>query len=242
MDRKTYMRDVYSKYWITAREKRYGVSRYDELVCNYIHENLPKNQRILDAAIGTGIPFSDYLQKKGHELYGIDIYPALIEKCSELNEFIKCSVGDVESIEFENNFFDCTICFHSTWYFPNIHKAIEEMIRVTKPSGLIIFDIQNADNFHVSKAYSRRVFRSKGFGLVIQFAVNVAKFFLQRGALNWRGIVHEVPVHPEDIITYFKDGLKKIHPIVMTSDFKLEICEDIAKLKNFEKITFVVYK
>ena len=59
MDRKTYMRDVYSKYWITAREKRYGVSRYDELVCNYIHENLPKNQRILEAAIGTGIPFSD---------------------------------------------------------------------------------------------------------------------------------------------------------------------------------------
>ena len=49
-------------------------------------------------------------------------------------------------------------------------------------------------------------------------------------------------MHPEDIITYFKDGLKKIHPIVMTSDFKLEICEDIEKLKNFEKITFVVYK
>jgi ubiquinone/menaquinone biosynthesis C-methylase UbiE len=242
MDRKTYMRDVYSKYWITAREKRYGVSFYDDLMCNYINETLPKNQRILEAAIGTGIPFSDFLQKKEHNIYGIDIAPRLVDKCRELNESIKCSVGDVESMEFEDNFFDCVFCFHSTWYFPNIYIAIDEMIRVAKPNGLVIFDIQNADNFYVNKAHNRRVFRSKGSGIFIQFIFNIAKFLLQRGALNWRGIIHEVPSYPQEISAHLEENVESIEWFIMSDSSKLEICDDFSKLKNYEKITFVVRK
>jgi len=40
-DRKAYMRDIYSRYWITAREKIYGFSEYDRNLCKLILELSP---------------------------------------------------------------------------------------------------------------------------------------------------------------------------------------------------------
>jgi len=36
MDRKTFIENCYSSYWLTAREKRYGFMEYDKNLCNYI--------------------------------------------------------------------------------------------------------------------------------------------------------------------------------------------------------------
>jgi len=33
--RKKYMRDIYSQYWITAREKIYGFTQYDKNLIKY---------------------------------------------------------------------------------------------------------------------------------------------------------------------------------------------------------------
>ena len=39
-DRKKYMRDIYSKYWITSREKKYGFLEYDKNLIGYITKNV----------------------------------------------------------------------------------------------------------------------------------------------------------------------------------------------------------
>ena len=88
MDRKTYMKNIYSKYWSYAREKKYGFQKYDKNLCNYICENISKKGNILEVGIGTGFPFGDFFQKKGYNIYGIDIAPTLIEKCKKLNNKI----------------------------------------------------------------------------------------------------------------------------------------------------------
>ena len=216
MDRKTYMKNVYSKYWIVARKKKYGFSEYEKNLCYYIGEKISKESKILEVAIGTGFPFGNFFQNRGYKVYGVDIAPVLIEECKKSNIKINCKVGDAENLDYHDNFFSCTYCFNSTSYFDDLCKVIDEMVRVTIPNGMIIFDIQNADNARVNKAYKQRVFRSKGFGLLIQFAVNVAKFFLQRGALNWRGIVHEVPAYPKEIVTYLNDNLQKVQCVILT--------------------------
>lgn len=135
IDRKTYVKDVYSRYWISAREKKYGFMEYDKNLCKYISDLIPPNKQILEVAIGTGYPVADFFQKKGYLVHGIDLSPALIQKCKTINSDIECKVGDAENIEYPDNYFDLSYCFHSTWLFPDLKKALDEMLRVTKQGG-----------------------------------------------------------------------------------------------------------
>ena len=47
MDRKAYMKNIYSKYWIDARERKYGFLEYDKNLCHYICNNVPKKKIFL---------------------------------------------------------------------------------------------------------------------------------------------------------------------------------------------------
>ena len=59
-------------------------------------------------------------------------------------------------MNYRDGFFDCAYCFHSTWYFPDLGQAIDEMLRVTRLGGLVMFDIQNRNNDDVNNAYLRK--------------------------------------------------------------------------------------
>jgi len=56
MDRKKYIKEIYSRYWLNARERIYWFSEYDKNLCRHIHEHIPKGWKILDVGIGTGYP------------------------------------------------------------------------------------------------------------------------------------------------------------------------------------------
>ncbi len=152
MNRKTHMRDVYSKYWLTAREKKYGFEEYDKNLCKEIEKRFPAKSKLLDVAVGTGYPVADYLQKAGYKVSGVDIAPNLIEKCQKLYPAVDSKVGDSENLSYPDNHFNCVYCFQSTWYFPNLNQAISEMIRVCRKGGAILFDIQNRDCKKIRRA------------------------------------------------------------------------------------------
>lgn len=247
MDRKTYMKDTYSKYWITAREKIYGFSKYDRNLCNYICEHTPKGGRLLEVAIGTGYPFGDFFQKAGYSVYGIDISPGLIEKCRELNPNINCRVGDAERLDYSNSYFDCTYCFHSTWYFPNLNKAIDEMLRVTHPAGLVIFDIQNRNNKKIGRAYHKKLSEHIGIRRIIRhaknYAKNIAKIILRRGTPVWHLIVYEVPTYPENLYEHFKQiGISDFQVMVRKADDTLELKGQKGSFEEYNRLVFVVRK
>ena len=46
MDRKTYMKNIYSKYWAYAREQKYGFLEHDKNLCNYICKNVSKKESL----------------------------------------------------------------------------------------------------------------------------------------------------------------------------------------------------
>jgi len=205
MDRKTYMKNIYSKYWISARENEYKFSNYDKNLCNYIINNINKNEAILEVGIGTGYPFADFFQKNGYNIYGIDIAPLLIEKCKKLNKNINCKVGDAENIDYPDNFFKCTYSFHSTFYFPDLSRVIDEMIRVTSPGGLIVFDIQNRDNEKIIKNYNKMVSSKRNiFKKLVRYFKNIIKIILGNKATDWTNVVHEIPTFPDTIYKHLK--------------------------------------
>ena len=110
-------------------------------------------------------------------MYGVDISDILIERCQQLFPKIKSSVGDAENLVFEDGFFDLCFCVHSTWYFPDVNKAISEMIRVTKKNGHVCFDIQNILNKDIKSNFKRHVFENKNLlGMLKKFLRNENPF------------------------------------------------------------------
>lgn len=192
------MRDVYANYWLDARDKKYGFMQYDRALCELIGESADPPGPLLEVAIGTGYPIADFLQKAGYEIHGIDISPALIERCKELNPAIDAKVGDAENLAFADNTFGCTYSFHSSWYFPDLTRVIDEMLRVTRPGGMVFFDIQNRDNPAIAADFDHRTAQVRP-GLVPRatlHARNVAKVVLRRGNPNWHAVIYEVPTYP----------------------------------------------
>jgi len=245
MDRKTFMKNIYSKYWIQAREKEYRFLKYDENLCNFISSNVAKKTEILDVAIGTGFPFGNFFEKNGYKVYGVDIAPILIEKCKNLNPNINCQVGDAENLKYPNNFFSCTYCFHSTSYFTNLSKTIEEMIRVTIPNGLVIFDIQNRNNHEIAKNYNKMLLaKGSGFRKFTRYLKNIFKIIFRKGMPDWTDVIYEVPIYPETIYQHLeKLKIKKYKILVKSNESdKLENKTEQGTFKNYSKILFILRK
>ena len=207
MDRKHFMREVYSHYWLRARETKYGFMDYDRRLCEMISGRAPEQGKLLEVAIGTGNPVADTLQKQGFEIHAIDISPALVEKCLATNPAIHAKVGDAENLDYAEGEFDAAYSFHSTWYFPDLTRVIDEMLRVTRPGGFIAFDIQNRANPEIAAEYDRRreLVRPGLAPRLNLHARNVAKVILRRGNPNWHGLVYEVPTDPAMLHAHLAD-------------------------------------
>ncbi len=240
MDRKAYMRDIYSRYWIDAREKIYGFPDYDRNLCEYICNHVSNPGKILEVAVGTGYPFADFLQKEGYTVYGIDIAPNLVKKCQDLYPDVICKVGDAENLDFPDDLFDCTYCFHSTWVFQDLKRVIHEMLRVTRPGGRVIFDIQNKNNSDIENAFQKRVRREGGVGKIIRWSKNIIKLLLRKGPVVWNYEVHETPTYPESIYMHLKElDIKEWKVMARTKEEKIEIKES-APLEKYARLIFVV--
>ena len=244
MDRKTYMKEAYSKYWIDAREKRYGFLEYDKNLCSLICEHIPKGSKLLEVAIGTGYPFADFFQRMEYSLYGIDISPTLIEKVHKLYPSINAKVGDAENIEYPDDFFDCTYCFHSTWYFPDLEKAIGEMIKVTRPGGLIIFDIQNHCNKEIGTAYRKNVKETIGIRRIKRHVKNMVKIILCKCIPDWNFVVYEVPAYPEDICKYLLDSYSNctFQVFIVKKNKIVEARERHSSFYQYGRLVYILWK
>jgi len=238
MDRKHFMREVYSHYWLRARETKYGFMDYDQRLCDTIASRSPERGKLLEVAIGTGYPIADALQKHGFEIHGIDISPALIEKCLTTNPAIHAKVGDAENLDYADGEFDAAYCFHSTWYFPDLPRVIDEMLRVTRPDGFIVFDIQNRANPEIAAEYDKRLAQVRpGLGPRLNLhARNLAKVILRRGNPNWHGLVYEVPTDPKAIQEHLGDREYQV------LDRELKTVDGPGTFSEYPRLVFIVGK
>lgn len=236
-NRKNYIQNEYSQYWLNARANQYKLTPYDQALVSFFKE-IPSS-RILEVGIGTGEVIAENFLDK--DMHGIDISDILIERCQQLFPKIKSSVGDAENLVFEDGFFDLCFCVHSTWYFPDVNKAISEMIRVTKKNGHVCFDIQNIINKDIKSNFKRHVFENKNLlGMIKKFLRNCIKFIVKKGQTEWTYSVYEVPSDPILIINELR--LKEIHDFktyIPTIKNKSTILTEIKS--NFDKYPRIIF-
>jgi demethylmenaquinone methyltransferase/2-methoxy-6-polyprenyl-1,4-benzoquinol methylase len=101
-------------------------------------------QFILDVATGTGdmaILASQILQPK--KIIGIDISEKMLEigrqkyKAENIDN-IELLYGDSETINFSDNSFDAVTVAFGVRNFENLHKGLEEILRVLKPGAMLV--------------------------------------------------------------------------------------------------------
>ncbi|MEP7214598.1 MAG: class I SAM-dependent methyltransferase [Acidobacteriota bacterium] len=112
--------------------------------------DLKPGMKVLDVATGTGnlaIPAA----KTGADVMGIDIAPNLIEQANEraVAEGVtaKFEVGDAEALPYEDNTFDVVMTMFGAMFAPRPDVTAAELVRVTKPGGLITMANWTPDAF-----------------------------------------------------------------------------------------------
>ncbi len=237
------MRDIYAKYWISAREKKYGFKEYDKKLCGCLSSNIIKGAELLDVGIGTGYPFADFFDKAGYKVSGVDIAPSLIEKCRELYPDIEAKVGDAENIPYPDSSFDAVYCFHSSWYFSDLNKAIDEMLRVAKPGGLVIFDVINANNALIRNDCKNEKRLNSGFGIAKKYMMNVAKMILHRGTPDWHFSISTTPAAPEEICRHFRNiNVADFKIMALEKDGSISLQKSPGSFEEYGRLIFEINK
>ena len=110
-----------------------------------------KTMKILDLGCGPGI-VSAALAPHVREVVAFDITPEMLEKarqrCKEANlQNVRFELGRAEQLPFANASLDAVVTRLTLHHFPDPQRPMEEMVRVTHPTGkIIVADIVSSEN------------------------------------------------------------------------------------------------
>jgi ubiquinone/menaquinone biosynthesis C-methylase UbiE len=122
--------------------------------------NVSKKSKVLDVATGTGQQAFAFA-KHGLDVTGVDLTESMLEIARRHNKngFVKFEVGDATHLRFEDNTFDISCISFALHDMPlNIRgKVLREMMRVTKPKGVIMIVDYDLPHNRISRAMIYRL-------------------------------------------------------------------------------------
>lgn len=199
-DRINWQKKAYPQFW-EQQVVRYGFDDYCKGLYQLVEKKQPES--VYELAIGTGWPFAVSFYKKGIKVSGSDISDQLIKKIIEDYPGINATCTSYENVQVDEKF-DTVYCFRSTWYFPDVLKAVELMLSLSKQGGFVIFDVMNADSDYIKGIISRH---RLSFPITVgkNFVKWIGNTFLKKKYLMqdpWN--IHELPISPIIIDDFLK--------------------------------------
>lgn len=95
---------------------------------------------ILECGCGTGL-ILERLAEFARRAVGIDLSPGMLELARSRGLEVK--EGSVTALPFEDASFDVTCSFKVLAHVPDIGRALAEMVRVTRPGGVVLAEFYN---------------------------------------------------------------------------------------------------
>ena len=96
--------------------------------------------QVLEVAVGTGLNLGLYPEQA--TLTGMDLSPAMLDlarrRATELGREVDLRVGNAQRLEFDDASFDTVVCTFGLCAVPDDRGAVDEMIRVLRPGGLLL--------------------------------------------------------------------------------------------------------
>jgi len=136
---KTYVQDVYDRIALDFSDTRY---RTWTCVEDFL-DNIPENSKVADIGCGNG---KAILYKRDLLWSGCDNSKNLVKICEDRG--LNVRIGDVLNIPYKDNIYDYTICIaviHHLSTQEKRMKAVEELVRITKPGGQIFILVWSMD-------------------------------------------------------------------------------------------------
>jgi SAM-dependent methyltransferase len=125
-------------YALPADESRARMTRV-------LAELPPPPARVLDLGVGTGRELAALLDA-GHEATGVDVSPAMLERCARRARPVPLVEADFwRLLPLDDASFDAAIALHGTLAHPPDHGAVArlatELARVVRPGGTWIVEV-----------------------------------------------------------------------------------------------------
>ena len=111
----------------------------DELEASFV-ERFGRNRDVLEVGCGTGLVLSR-IKKFARSAQGIDLSPEMLERAKARG--LTVQVGSATALPFEDAQFDVTCSFKVLAHVPEIETALGEMLRVTRPGGVVLAEFYN---------------------------------------------------------------------------------------------------
>ena len=147
------------KVWASSYDDDFAKKndyRSPVLISNYYNKYSNKNDvPVLDVGAGTGLIAEVMNKKNTIDIDAIDISPEMLESAKSKNCYNKLIEADLtKNLDIDNNYYGAIV---SAGTFTHGHigpNALDELLRVTKPSGLFVITIH-------SKVYVNQNFEQK---------------------------------------------------------------------------------
>jgi len=124
---------------------------------------LPRKGKVFDAGCGNG-RHSIQLAKRGCEVVGIDLSKEMLKEAKKKSRGlnIKYRLGDIRKLKFKNNTFDHSVSMLVLNHLKDWKKAVQEIVRVTKPGGTILMAYIHPKRFEGKKTKEYIFSKTKG--------------------------------------------------------------------------------
>jgi 2-polyprenyl-3-methyl-5-hydroxy-6-metoxy-1,4-benzoquinol methylase len=111
-------------------------------------------KRILDVGCAYGF-FLDFMRSRGYLPYGVDISFHAVKFAREKLNLENVFVGELESLNFGEEFFDIVTMFHIIEHLTEPKKSLKEVHRILKKDGILILQFPVIDSL-VYKIYKKK--------------------------------------------------------------------------------------